>query len=143
KRVVNLILFVITVTLLVVLAPRVNWLGMHFGSIAHPQRTEGIITTYDESIHGSYLYAFSVGKDTYTGRHYPYECAPTNPTIGQRVSVFFDTRNPSNSSLCDPGGYGRNSWGWLGTIFIISCALLAWGVRRTLGRQRAQFQKLP
>jgi hypothetical protein len=64
------------------------------------QTTSGTILTHEPSNHNRYGYNFSVSDKPYSGWHVPER---DEPTIGQRVTVYYDPIDPNASALDDFG----------------------------------------
>jgi hypothetical protein len=64
------------------------------------QTTSGTILTHEPSNHNRYGYNFSVSDKPYSGWHIPEH---DEPTIGQRVTVYYDPIDPNTSALDDFG----------------------------------------
>jgi len=69
--------------------------------IAHRQQTtSGTILTHEPGNHNRYGYNFSVSDKPYSGWYTPEH---SEPTIGQRVTVYYDPIDPNTSALDDFG----------------------------------------
>jgi hypothetical protein len=64
------------------------------------QTTSGTILTHEPGNHDRYGYNFSVSDKPYSGWYTPEN---NEPTIGQRVTVYYDPIDPNTSALDDFG----------------------------------------
>ena len=74
------------------------------------QTTAGVITAHDPGNHNSYQYPYSVGGRAFRA----WEIAPpVDWSMGEQVVVYYDPREPGESSLVD---FGERSWADAGPI---------------------------
>ena len=64
------------------------------------QTTWGTVLTHEPHNHNRYGYTFSVNAISYSGWHSPEN---EEPTVGQRVTVYYDPVDPNSSALDDFG----------------------------------------
>ena len=76
--------------------------GWHRGRVIaqRQQTTSGTIVTHEPANHNRYGYNFSVSDKPYSGWYSP---GHNEPTIGQRVTVYYDPIDPNTSALDDFG----------------------------------------
>lgn len=81
------------------------------------QTSQGTITACDRSDHNQCSYDFEVLDKHYTGRR---SAATTDVTVGSRVLVFYDQRDPSMNALEDFVAMGRRDRGF---CYILLCVI--------------------
>jgi hypothetical protein len=83
--------------------------------------TSGTIHTHEPGNHNRYGYNFSVSDQPYSGWYIPEH---NEPTIGQRVTVYYDPIDPNTSALDDFGELALRALGPVpaeigGSVFFI------------------------
>lgn len=99
---------------------------------ARQQTTAGRITAHEPSNHDRYGYAFSVGGKDYSGWEIPQRSALQ---IGQTVTVYYDSTDPSTSALTAFGKQSADDTGpvpllMLGSLGIVVLTIYQWRRRR-------------
>lgn len=88
--------------------------GISEQGIAKRQRTtQGLITAHEPANHNRYGYSFSVNGKSYSGWE-----SPRSETleIGQKVTVYYDPRDPSANALTDFGDLSLETFGPIPTL---------------------------
>ena len=92
------------------------------------QTTLGTILTHEPGNHNRYGYNFSVSDKPYSGWYSP---GNNEPTIGQRVTVYYDPIDPNTSALDDFGELALRELGPVpaeigGSVFVIVVIVGIW-----------------
>jgi Protein of unknown function (DUF3592) len=96
--------------------------SQHDSDIASRQGTTlGQVVAHEPSNHNRYGYKFRVDGPEYTGWETPTK---KEPTVGQSVTIYYDTRSPNENALTD---YNELSSAWSArawSVFFIAGLLL-------------------
>jgi len=97
------------------------WESRHDALIAARQlTTTGVVTAYDRENHNQCSYVFSVQGKPFTGR----SSAPHgSATLGEIVTVYYDSTDPSTSGLEDYSVKGRRDGGLI-PIYVFGIFLI-------------------
>lgn len=87
---------------------------------ARQQLASATITSHEPSNHNRYGYHFSVNGQSFSGWESP---RGSEPVIGQRVSVYYDPKDPSTNALTD---FNERADEILGPVPCWYLALAAW-----------------
>jgi hypothetical protein len=83
--------------------------------VGRQQMTIGTITGHEASNHNQYRYTFTFSGKQYNG----LSQSPTDTTeIGERMTVYFDPRNPDTNSLEDFSAASKREGNPLPILFI-------------------------
>lgn len=108
--------------------------GISDGRISKRQQTaDGLITVHEPQNHDRYGYVFFVDGKSYSGWELPRK---DGVAVGQRVTVYFDPRNPEKNALMDFEELGWEEFGPVVYVLVGSARIVAL-VWRTRGKARA------
>ena len=92
-------------------------------SAAKRQQTSlGTVTGYDRSNHNQCSYRFTANGRQYNGMR---SAATTSITVGDRVSVYYDSHDPTMNSLEDFSEMSHNDRGFVEMLLIVIAAFAA------------------